>query len=258
MQTSDSIAHLVEALSKAQGEFTPVPKNKTGVIYDNGREREYRYADLSDMLKMALPILAKHGLVLTQPLIRTNEGQRLCTRILHSSGEWMESDGITIPDMLSPQEFGKVHTYWRRYDVGGLLAIAPDEDVDGVSAEAKPDRKAPRNTDNGKTREFWPSAKKQMERTIAANLITGAQRQRLFAIKSEHGWSDKGLKNILASYGVTSTYKIPKEIYDKVCAELEARKVDEQPEEQPTDEQPREAAAVTGTDGRLPFTREPF
>src|SRR4051812_20864173 len=99
MQHSESTAKLAEALSHAQGEFQPVPKNKTAKVkMKAGGEYSYRYADLADVLKMALPVLSKHGLSLAQPLLLFDGKLRATTRLMHASGEFLHTDGIAISE----------------------------------------------------------------------------------------------------------------------------------------------------------------
>jgi ribosomal protein L34E len=144
--SSPTIGKIAAALAKAQVAFTPVPKNKVATVRPKKRqdgsqppEYKYKYADLADVLSMALPILAKNEIAFTQPLVMTSKGLRLCTKLIHSSGEWMASDGINISEQLDPQAFGGIDTYWRRYDGCGMLGIAPDSDVDGNLENASAD-----------------------------------------------------------------------------------------------------------------------
>lgn len=147
---SPSIAKISSALVKAQGEFPVIPKTKTAKVKTkSGYEYEYHYADLADVFKVVQPILAKHGLAISQPTILTKSGLRITTKLIHESGEWMMSDGIAIPENLDPQVFGSVFTYWRRYDGCGMLGIAPDEDDDGKGGNE--DSKGRKQQSNSRT-----------------------------------------------------------------------------------------------------------
>lgn len=136
MPQSETIDQLYTAKATAQSEFTVVPKTKTARVKTKaGYEYTYKYADLADILKMALPVLAKNGLALSQPLLVDANGVlRVTTRLGHKSGQWEQSDGLPINGDLPPQELGSELSYFRRYDLGALLAIAPDEDDDGKVA----------------------------------------------------------------------------------------------------------------------------
>ena len=133
---SPEYKEIYAAFIQAQGEFTPVAKTKTAKVKGRtktGAEYEYtyKYADQADVLAMALPVLTKHGLGLMQPHMWIDGRLRVATRLIHSSGQWLQSYGLGLPENLAPQDFGSLSTYWRRYDVCSLLGIAADEDVDG-------------------------------------------------------------------------------------------------------------------------------
>jgi hypothetical protein len=138
---------LASALAKAQAEFTPVPKTKTARVRmkeeKGGGEYTYQYADFADILKMALPILGKHGLAFSQPLRRKDNRLYLISRVLFGT-EVIESDGLILPEGLKPQEFGSILTYWRRYDGCSLLGIAPDEDTDANVGNSEPKKSGKR------------------------------------------------------------------------------------------------------------------
>jgi hypothetical protein len=129
---SPRLGKLATALASAQKEFTPVSKDNTA---DTGKFK-YNYADLASILKMALPILSKHGIFFSQDIKTYNGEDRVYTRLMLGD-EVLESGGIPIPaKTLSPQDFGKYHSYFRRYDACALLGIAPDDDVD-ANTDAK-------------------------------------------------------------------------------------------------------------------------
>jgi ERF superfamily len=129
---SPRLGKLATALASAQKEFTPVSKDNTA---DTGKFK-YNYADLASILKMALPILSKHGIFFSQDIKTYNGEDRVYTRLMLGD-EILESGGIPIPaKTLSPQDFGKYHSYFRRYDACALLGIAPDDDVD-ANTDAK-------------------------------------------------------------------------------------------------------------------------
>jgi ERF superfamily len=130
--TGQIAAALVAALSKLRNP----PRNRSVEVSTRGGGKYgFRYATLDKILDMARPVLAEEGLVLFQP-ISTNEkgGLVLVTRLLHRSGEWMETS-IPLPAPGGdPQAFGSAVTYLRRYAVTALLGIASDEDDDANRA----------------------------------------------------------------------------------------------------------------------------
>jgi hypothetical protein len=152
MQSSASIVSLAEALSKAQGELKPLAKSKEAKI--PGKEGKtgysYSYADLADVIECFRPALAKHGLSVIQPITMAAEGHLvLLTRLLHSSGEWIESE-YPLKSYDRPQEQGSAITYARRYALTALLGIAAEDDDDGKRAQdAEPAKEQPVSGDAG-------------------------------------------------------------------------------------------------------------
>jgi len=135
----------IEALAAAQSEYKVVKKNRTArVKTKTGAEYTYKYADLGDVLSMAIPIFARHGIAVIQPLKRfetaTGNEMRVVTKLLWSSVEPpdLQSDGIAIAEDLDPQDFAAELSYWRRYDFCSLCGIAPEEDVDGRTSTTEP------------------------------------------------------------------------------------------------------------------------
>jgi hypothetical protein len=132
MQRSEEIKELAAALAKAQSEFAPVPKNKVAKVKSQrtGAEFQYKYADLADVLSMAIPVLSRNGISFSQPHNIVDGKLRVQTMLLHLSGQWMMSDGLEISEAGDPQSFGAESTYFRRYDGCSFIGVAPDEDTD--------------------------------------------------------------------------------------------------------------------------------
>lgn len=163
MRRSETFGAIAKALAAAQAEFKPVPKTKEAKVQTKkGGEYTYKYADLADVLGMAVPILAKHGISFLQPNERI-EGKLFVTTLLaHESGEWMQSDGIEVDEMewqwnefekkrilerADPRTIGGDFTYYRRYDGCSFIGIAPDEDVDAKNNGALPDKRGKNKTE---------------------------------------------------------------------------------------------------------------
>jgi hypothetical protein len=126
MQTSETIDALAVALVKAQAEIKPALKDATNPHLKS------KYADLASVWSAARETLGKHGLCVIQAPGRL-EGNTLdlTTRLLHSSGQWIEST-ITLPVVkLDAQTCGGAITYARRYALSSMLGIVADDDDDG-------------------------------------------------------------------------------------------------------------------------------
>lgn len=69
--------------------------------------------------------------------IPSGDGQNvtLKTLLLHDSGEWLESDELTMkPVKNDPQAVGSCITYARRYSLAAFLSLNTGEDDDGNGA----------------------------------------------------------------------------------------------------------------------------
>jgi hypothetical protein len=83
------------------------------------------------LLEHVQPLLAKHKLLLTQPI---KEG-KVCSIIYDTE---TEKDGyvdsyIDLPQISDPQKLGSAITYYRRYTLASLLALQAEDD-DGNKA----------------------------------------------------------------------------------------------------------------------------
>jgi len=131
---SEKLDLLATALSKAQSEMPAVPMNAVNPFLKN------KYADLAEMIRVASPVLAKHGLSISQQPVSVDGQIGVTTTLLHTSGQWIE-DTISLPlgdekGKSLAQVAGSIITYLRRYSFGAIVGLATDEDTDG-NAPAK-------------------------------------------------------------------------------------------------------------------------
>lgn len=131
------LARLAIALSKAQGEFKPIIKDKVAKVRSEKGNYDYRYADLSSVRDSVTPALAKHELAVVQTF-RPNGGthQYVDTMLVHASGEFIKSS-YQIPATGKQQEIGSAITYARRYSLCAILGVVAEDDDDGNSADQK-------------------------------------------------------------------------------------------------------------------------
>ena len=100
----------------------------------DGRANYGKYATLPACLETARSTLAQHNLGVVQ--ITLTEPDKLVTRIVHSSGEYLEDGGVPLlcENKNNPQKMGSAITYARRYGLCSLLGICGEEDDDGQRA----------------------------------------------------------------------------------------------------------------------------
>lgn len=223
---------LSAALVAAQGEMPKVPKN--------GRNPHFQsaFVTLDDLIDAVRPILQKHGLAFVQMPAALEQGLGLTTRILHTSGESIESTMPLLIGKADMQGAGSAITYGKRYMLAAMLGIAEGTDDDGnhASALSKPEGQPAQPPSPGA---HDPDAGTSgSESAFQGPLASDAQIRRLWAIWRKTGRPDTELKAlILARTGQESTHGIPRSKYDEIISAIEAP-----------------AASVTGNpDDDIPF-----
>lgn len=135
---SQNLANIASALSKFLGEVSDVSKDKQGY--------GYKFADLSSVLDISRPLLAKHKLAIMQSPVNVSNKAGIITLLLHESGEWIESGFFVEVEKMTiissqgkvktnyVQTCGIIFTYIRRYALAAALGIS-QVDSDGVDTD---------------------------------------------------------------------------------------------------------------------------
>ncbi len=137
MRTSETIDKLAAALAIAQGQLQPAVKESTNPHFKSN------YVDLHGVWKSCRDALAKNGLCVVQGGGDKGDGSTITyvCRIMHASGQWIESELTLRPQKNDPQGVGSAITYARRYLLASMVGVAPqDEDDDGNAASAPAQR----------------------------------------------------------------------------------------------------------------------
>ena len=115
-------------------------QKKIGTLSKNAKNPFFKsqYLDLNTLLNEVKPLLEEEGIILVQPI----KGSVVSTMLIDSdTGELILESSINIPvNITDPQKLGSCITYFRRYTLKSLLAIA-EEDDDGNKASKKPAEK---------------------------------------------------------------------------------------------------------------------
>lgn len=127
MRTSETIANLAAALSKAQAEMTGAKKTNANPFFKSS------YADLSEVMEAISEPFANHELSFIQSPGFDGEKIMVTTRIMHSSGEWAEGDTVLPPTKNDAQGYGSAITYAKRYGLQAMAGV-PSVDDDGNDA----------------------------------------------------------------------------------------------------------------------------
>lgn len=130
---SEETDKLASAFVKAQAQVQDAQRNAENPHFGS------RYADLASTYDACRKALEDQDLAVLQGVRSTPDGDRLVTRLIHGSGQWIEDDGV--PLLLTKQDMqglGSALTYARRYGLSAQLGIAPEDD-DGNRASGNGD-----------------------------------------------------------------------------------------------------------------------
>lgn len=134
---SDSIKNLAIALCKFQGEVRNAPKSANNPFFKS------KYTPLDVVVDHIRPLLEKNGLSYIQSCGGDGSLVTVTTLIMHSSGEWLETEALTLKaSKIDAQGAGSAITYARRYALTAAFGIASDEDDDGNAASGNNHKKA--------------------------------------------------------------------------------------------------------------------
>ena len=128
---------LAKALASAQAEFGTVPQSGINPFHKS------KYSTIEDYVNAAKPVLAKHGLSISQAPNLLETQFVLTTILMHESGEHIVSNQPIFAAKQDAQSMGSAITYARRYAYGAVLGMASgDFDDDGNAAAAKTTKQA--------------------------------------------------------------------------------------------------------------------
>lgn len=136
MQTSEAINEIAAALAKAQGAIKNPSKAKENPHFKS------KYADMATGLDVIRPALSEHAIAIVQATEIVEDGVILRTRLIHSSGQWLESS-YPVSKFAPHQQLGSALTYSKRQALFALVGVhGEDEDDDGETA-AEPAQSPP-------------------------------------------------------------------------------------------------------------------
>jgi hypothetical protein len=130
MRTSENVGEIYAAIAAMQQDMQPIKRDKT---VKTGKY-EFKYAPLDSIMDMLKPLFKAHQLGLIQAV----DTDTLTTRLIHVTGQWIESSTFLNKDHANMQGFGGEVTYKRRYALSSLLGIVSDEDNDAPSFRSSP------------------------------------------------------------------------------------------------------------------------
>ena len=107
---------------------------EVGTIKEEANAQYGKFADLSGVLSVVNPVLAKNGLIVTNTTKIVEDKNILSVQLMHISGETLLPSEILLPKGIAKNELystGQALTYFKRYLLLGLLNLTagiPDHD----------------------------------------------------------------------------------------------------------------------------------
>jgi hypothetical protein len=127
MNTSENINELSTALAKAQAKITNAAKDSVNPHLKSS------YADLASIWNACREPLSENGLAVIQSPELVDGGVILTTRLMHSSGQWVQGN-LKIPvNKNDAQGVGSAISYGRRYALAAMVGVTAGDD-DGTAA----------------------------------------------------------------------------------------------------------------------------
>jgi hypothetical protein len=127
MKTSELINELATALSKAQSVMTGAKKGSDNPFFKS------KYSDLSEVMEAISEPFADNGLCFVQGAEFEDGRVAVTTRIMHTSGQWIEAVTALPPTKNDAQGYGSAISYAKRYGLQALAGV-PSVDDDGQDA----------------------------------------------------------------------------------------------------------------------------
>lgn len=171
---NQELDQIAPAFVAAQGEFLHAVRTTKG---GHGK-----FAPLPEIIEMARPVLAAHGLGYTQSALADDRnGIAIRTTIVHTSGQTLSDDRMFVPSAkMDPQGFGSAMSYARRYGLLAVLGIATHDD-DGSDALKAIERQENANEIVADTPRLTTAQAATLEAISAACGIAGRDRSDMIA-----------------------------------------------------------------------------
>jgi hypothetical protein len=125
------------ALCAAQAGMGKVVKGATNPAFKS------KYADLGDVVSVAVPALNEQGIAMFHYMVRDEQGAVMRTMLVHGASETSVScDVPLIINKNDMQGMKSATTYAKRIGLESLTGIAPEDDDGNAAAKAAPKAEA--------------------------------------------------------------------------------------------------------------------
>jgi hypothetical protein len=194
---------LFAALAKAQAEFDIVGKNRSS--HYGG------YADLEELIAATRPALTKYGLSISRRIDIVDGKQIYIGTMGHSSGQFIESKMLIVPEKATMQSLGGCLTYLARYTYRELCGVAISEDPEDNDAGNWSSESQRSKSDSNYSAPISKVVVKSPEPTPKISIpITDEQHEML---QEEVEGYPEIAKMILSTLKISSLKEMPKDLF---------------------------------------------
>jgi len=217
MKTSETIKEISIALNEFQKEVEQPSKSADNPFFKS------KYVPLENVISTIKKYAIPKGLSYFQDTLTKDNGEiGVQTRIMHVSGEFIETEPLYLPnDKKNAQGAGSSITYARRYQLSAAFGIASDEDDDGNGASntGNPVSKAKTSSYNDQKKpanDFFKTKKEVEGRIKELSAKTGKTETLLkdYIVTTTNGKSGKEYKDF-NSTNIEASIVILKAMEDK-------------------------------------------
>jgi len=136
MRTSESVGKIFPAYIAAQARMGKLVKDADNPFFKS------QFASLEQVLEVVKPVFLENEIAIIQGSGESKNGINTVTRLIHTSGEWIETDFPIPLSKNDAQAAGSASSYSRRYSLKAIACLAEvDDDGNGGSdPEPKDDR----------------------------------------------------------------------------------------------------------------------
>jgi hypothetical protein len=216
-----SVAKIAEALAKAQAEIVQPEKNKTVTVKSDKGSYTFDYADYNAIVEAVRGPLSKQSICFTHLIEMRDRELILVTRLIHSSGEFLESL-YPLPRSSNAKEIGGAVTYGKRYCLSAITGCVADDDADAEPEnttslkDKKPAAIAPRAQGPAPQQQQSSPARDQQNQNVRGP--SSAQVTRLWTIAKASSWTNEQVHLYLeARWKLQSVTTLERVQYDELC-----------------------------------------
>ena len=135
--------NIYSALCAAQANMGKVTKVSVNPAFKS------RYADLADVVSVAVPALSEQGISMYHSMTRDDHGMVMRTTLSHGASDThLHCDVPLIINKNDMQGMKSATTYAKRIGLESLTGIAPDDDDGNAAAKAAPPAQAKPSVDD--------------------------------------------------------------------------------------------------------------